>query len=377
MAPPGGKSPAFADPADQNTGLRFLVTLAAAFILVQGLRFAQPILLPMALALFLAIICLPLVIWLSRRRVPLTVAILMTVLVVAGVFGLLVLIGSQQMRSLQELVLIQIDAIAPHIDSWLRGIEDRIAVLDEGELQRTFRELLNVTTLATLATGATTWALSFVTSTFVVTLLLIFALGEAVALPEKLRFISDGVADQRYRKMIDEVQGYLVIKTLVSLCTGVLLGIWTWTMGLELPLLFGLIAFALNYVPTIGSIIASIPAVLLALLDVDPATATLVGINLDRSLIVGLGYLAVNVIFGNWIEPMMMGRRFGISTLVVILSLLFWGWLWGPVGALLSVPLTMIVKIMLENTKDLRWIAVLIDKNPAAVAAGEEGMATG
>ncbi len=376
MAPRVGKASIFADQSDQNTGLRFLVTLAAAFILVQGLDFAQPILLPMALALFLAVICLPLVIWLSRRRVPRTMAILMTVLVVAGIFGLLVLIGSLQLRTLQELVPIQIQAIAPHIEGWLREIEDRLPLLAEGELRRTFRELLNVTTLATLATGATTWALSFVTSTFIVTLLLIFALGEAVALPDKLRFIAD-MAGERYRKIIDEVQGYLVIKTVVSLCTGVLLGIWTWAMGLDLPILFGLVAFALNYVPTIGSIIASIPAVLLALLDVDPVSATLVGIDLDRSLIVGLGYLAVNVVFGNWIEPMLMGRRFGISTLVVILSLLFWGWLWGPVGALLSVPLTMIVKIMLENTKDLRWIAMLIDKNPAVVAGGDEEVAAG
>ncbi len=360
------------DHADQNTGLRVLVTLAATCILIQGLRFAQPILLPMALAVFLAVICLPLVVWLSRKRVPMPAAIFMTVLGVAGIFALFVLIGSQQMRSLQALILLQIDAITPQLDSWLLTIEERVPLLEEGALRRTFLELLNVTTLATLATGATTWVFSLVTSAFIVSLILIFALGEAVRLPEKLRFLSVEAADRRYRKMIDEVQGYLLIKTVVSLCTGVLLGTFSWIMGLELPILLGLIAFALNYVPTIGSIIASIPAVLIALLDVDPVSTTLVGIDLDRSLIVGLGYLAVNVVFGNWIEPMLMGRRFGISTLIVILSLLFWGWLWGPVGALLSVPLTMILKIMLENTKDLRWIAILIDKNPAPVAEGAE-----
>jgi predicted PurR-regulated permease PerM len=72
----------------------------------------------------------------------------------------------------------------------------------------------------------------------------------------------------------------------------------------------------------------------------------------------------VNTVFGNLIEPNLLGRRLGLSTLVVILSLIFWGWVWGPVGALLAVPLTMVVKIMLENTSDLKWVAVLLDKAP-------------
>ncbi len=354
------------DQSDQNSGLRFLITLAAAFILTQGLRFAQPILLPVALAGFLAVICLPCVFWLARRRVPLNLAILVTVLVAAGVFSLLILVGSQQLRALQAQILIQIDAIRPQLDPWFRQIEAWIPIVGEGELRQTFLRLLNVATLTTLATGATTWALSFLSGTFLVFLILVFALREAAVLPRKLRAISvDALAsDKRYRKIVDEVQGYLVIKTLVSLLTGMLLGLWTWAMGLELPVLFGLIAFVLNYVPTIGSIIASVPAIALALVQVDPATSEFLGIDVRGAAIVGLGYLAVNVVFGNWIEPTMMGRRLGMSTLVVILSLVFWGWLWGPVGALLSVPLTMVVKIMLENTKDLRWISVLIDKSP-------------
>ena len=362
------------DQSDQNPGLRFLITLAAAFILTQGLRFAQPILLPVALAGFLAVICLPFVLWLARRRVPLSLAILVTVLVAAGVFSLLILVGSQQLRALQAQILIQIEAIRPQLDPWVRAIEARVPIVEEGELRETLLGLLNVATMTTLTTGAT-WALSFLSSTFLVFLIMVFALGEAAVLPRKLRAISvDAMAvDKRYRNIVDEVQGYLVIKTLVSLGTGVLLGLWTWVMGLDLPVLFGLIAFILNYVPTIGSIIASVPAIALALVQVDPVTAEFAGIDVQGAAIVGLGYLAVNVIFGNWIEPTLMGRRLGMSTLVVILSLVFWGWLWGPVGALLSVPLTMVVKIMLENTKDLRWIAVLLDKNPPKGSLALEG----
>jgi predicted PurR-regulated permease PerM len=81
-------------------------------------------------------------------------------------------------------------------------------------------------------------------------------------------------------------------------------------------------------------------------------------------LLVTVGYVVVNLLFGNIIEPMLQGRQLGLSTLVVVLSLLFWGWAWGPIGALLSVPLTVVVKIWLENTQDLRWIAILLDKSP-------------
>ncbi|NNL30994.1 MAG: AI-2E family transporter, partial [Gemmatimonadetes bacterium] len=130
------------------------------------------------------------------------------------------------------------------------------------------------------------------------------------------------------------------------------------------PILLGLVAFLLNYVPTVGSILAAIPALLLSII--------LVG-TVGHAVVVSLGYVVVNTLFGNIIEPNLMGRRLGLSTLVVILSLLFWGWAWGPLGALLSVPLTVIVKIWLENTTDLRWVAILLDKEPPALApAGAE-----
>jgi predicted PurR-regulated permease PerM len=138
-------------------------------------------------------------------------------------------------------------------------------------------------------------------------------------------------------------------------------------MNLDFPVLLGLLAFLLNFVPTIGSILAGIPAVLLGLI--------LHGFG--HSLAVAAGYVVVNTIFGNIIEPNLMGRRLGLSTLVVILSLIFWGWVWGPVGMILSVPLTMVLKILFENTEDFRWISILLDKGVpqlagAAAAGGAE-----
>ena len=141
-----------------------------------------------------------------------------------------------------------------------------------------------------------------------------------------------------------------------------LLGLWVAAFGLDFALLWGLIAFIMNFVPTLGSIIAAVPAVLLAVVQFD----------LARAGLIALGYVGVNVIFGNVVEPLLMGRRLGLSALVVFVSLVFWGWVWGPVGMLFSVPLTMSIKIALENTRDFRWLAVMLDANPRALRAAAE-----
>lgn len=356
----------FFDQQDQTPGLRFLFTLAVGVILIQGLRFAEPVVLPVALAGFLAVICLPIVLWMKSRGLPVVVAVPLTVLAVAGVFGLLIVLGTQQVAGLQARLIEQGEAIGPELTAWISEIDARFTFLDLDVEE--LKAMFDVSRLASMAAGVTTWALSFVSTTFLVFLILAFALGEAVVFPRKLGVVAgDAVAsNERLTAIVDEVQGYLVIKTLVSLTTGMLLGLWTWAMGLEHWLLLGLIAFVLNYIPTIGSVLASVPALALALIQIDPVSGDFVGVDLQHAVIVSLGYLAVNILFGNWLEPILMGRRLGLSTLVVVLSLVFWGWLWGPVGAVLSVPLTMVVKIMLENTRDLQWVAVLLDKAPPA-----------
>jgi len=208
----------------------------------------------------------------------------------------------------------------------------------------------------------------FLTNTFLVLLIMGFILSEATIFPPKFEAISRfrlgikgdeviGAAGQRSRlsKISKEVQGYLAIKTLISLATGLLIGLAAWYQELDFPVLLGLIGFVMNYIPTVGSILAAIPAVLLSLVQFG---------TLGSFGGVVFSYFAINMIFGNVVEPNLLGRRLGLSTLVVVLSLLLWAWIWGPVGALLAVPLTMVVKIMLENTEDLRWIAILLDKSP-------------
>lgn len=194
--------------------------------------------------------------------------------------------------------------------------------------------------------------LAAISNAFLVVLMVVFMLIEADQLPDKIRaYRSDPDDDLSDLSAATEtIQKYLAIKSWVSAGTGITITLYLWLIGVDFPVLWGLLAFLFNFIPNIGSILASIPAVLLAFVQHGTGIA----------LATIAGYLVVNMVFGNALEPRLMGRRLGLSTLVVFLSLVFWGWLWGPVGMLLSVPLTVIVKIFLEHSEDMRGIAIFL-----------------
>jgi AI-2 transport protein TqsA len=333
-------------------GARALVLAASLVIVVAGLRAGAPVLLPCALALFLAVLNLPFLFWLDARRVPRYLSILIALLINAAILGVLILVISQAVVELRGALPHYVDRFRTLTDTtvdWLQA--RRVPISDWTSL-----ELFSPDNIVNLVSGTLRGIASLLSSAFLVLMIMVFMLLEATIFPAKLRAALGGAeADlSRYRGMIRDVQQYLGIKTAVSMVTGLIVGGWTWMLGLDFPLFWGLIAFLFNYVPNIGSIIAAIPPVILAALEFGPG----------RAVAVAAGYLVVNLVLGNVVEPNLHGRRFGISTLVVILSLVFWGWVWGPVGMILSLPLTMILKIALENTEDFRWIAVLLGGAP-------------
>ena len=348
---------------EKKPGARFLFILACLVVIVYGLQFAAPILLPSALALFLAVLSLPVMAWLVNHRIPSGFATLITVLVNVAVIGLLILLASPSVAELQD-----------NLDQYAFDLQERWGQLMAWMENSTGFEISDYLTVGIIDPGAVVdiargtigRIAQFLSTTFVVFLIMAFMLSEATVFPKKFRYISGARAgdEDRFTKIATEIQSYLGIKTVVSLATGLVLGIWAYALGLDFFVLLGMIAFLLNYVPTVGSIIAAIPAILLSVITFG---------TLPHVILVAGGYIAVNIIVGNIIEPRWMGRSLGLSTLVVILSLLFWGWAWGPLGALLSVPLTVGVKILLENTEDLRWMAILLDKGPPSdtVAASE------
>jgi len=221
-------------------------------------------------------------------------------------------------------------------------------------IQEQFTGKESMVKLLDLGTDVAWKALSFLGTTFMVLVLTIFMLSEARMFGRRADAILDarGPNFQRILSATSDIQRYLAIKTLVSLATGILAGFLCWSARLDFFLLWGILAFALNFIPVLGSIIAGVPPLILALLVHGGPSA----------MAIAIGFISINVFLGNFLEPMLMGRRFGLSTLVVIVSVLFWGYVWGPVGMLLGVPLTMVLKVMLDNSDEFRWLSVAITK---------------
>ena len=334
-------------------GFRFLLIAASLVVVIAGLRAAAPIALPFALSLLLAILSLPLLLWLQDKRVPTTLAVLLTVLASIVCLGAIVLIVGGSVQSFTREAPKYADRLQQMnaaLLAWLqsKGIEvsPEIArdVINPGRAMAFVGQMFN-----SLASVLSNFVLVIITT--------IFILFEITQFPQKLRLVLDrqDSDSDMFTKIIVDVQRYLGIKTLISLATGILIGVWVAILGVDFPILWGFLAFLFNYIPNLGSILAAVPTLLLALVQLGPGAAALVG----------LGYLAVNMVLGTFVEPYFMGRKLGLSTLVIFLSLVFWGWVWGPVGMLLSVPLTMVVKILLENSENFRWVAVLLAPTPA------------
>jgi predicted PurR-regulated permease PerM len=335
--------------ADAARGSRFLVLLAATIVVIAGLRAAAEILVPFALAVFLSLISLPCLNQLQRWKVPTVLAVILTVLLLILVLtGILFLIGGSINAFTNNIPRYQerIQGMALELVQWLEGLGVELS-------RESVFEIVNPGVAFDVAGRALNGIAQLLKNLFLVVLIIVFILAEAAGFPAKLgTAFGSPTSSERYDRMRREIQRYLGIKTIISLITGIAVGSALTILGIDYAVLWGFLAFILNYVPNIGSILAAIAPTLLALIQYGPG----------RAITVAAIFIAVNIAMGNFIEPHFMGRRLGLSTLVIILSLIFWGWVWGPVGMLLSVPLTMIVKIMLENTDDLRWLAVLLDK---------------
>ena len=325
-----------------------IITVAAIIIIAAGLKVAVDLVVPFLLSVFIATIAATPVTWLERRRVPsvLAIALVMiaTVLVVVT-FGALIAQSGSAFTARLPFYQERLTAIVMDATTWLAGFGIQIS----NDLLLTYFDPGTALVMA----GSTLRGLgSVLGDSFLILLTVIFILAEASSFPRKLaESLSNPNRDlPHFAKFATNVNRYMGIKTTVSLATGLIVTTTLWFVGVDFPVLWGLLAFLLNYVPTIGSIIAAIPAVLLALIQLGPGAA---------SAVAGV-YLTINIFMGNVIEPRFMGRGLGLSTLVVFLSLIVWGWLLGPVGMLLSVPLTMTAKIALEANPRTERLAYLM-----------------
>ena len=347
-----------------------IVIIAALVVVVAGMKAASDLLEPFLLAIFFSIFCAPWVTFMTRRRIPEWLAV---TLVVTALFVALLIIATalgasmnsfvRHLPDYQTVFLARLESVFNVLQGW--GIE-----LDISSIREEFDPKVLVGIL-----GKTATQLGSALGTLMLVLLTVaFILLEAARFPAKLH-AALGEADQglaAFDRFSTGVKDYLAIKSMLSLGTGVAVFIWLWLCDVEYPLLWGMMAFFFNYIPNIGPFIAAIPACLLAL----------VLNGFGNFAVVIAGYSIINMITGNVIEPKMLGKTMGLSTLVVFCSLIFWGWILGPIGMVLSVPLTMILRIGLDSSEETRWAAVLLgpeveNKPPVAVSPKEDQPTSG
>ena len=331
---------------------RALIVSAALVIVIAGMKYAAPLLVPFLLAAFIAIISFPLMSLLQQKGLPkgLALALVMLIIVFIGI-GLTFLVGSsitdfsRSMPEYQQKITAQWVELIRWMDS--NGIS----------VTESIKEVADPAAALGLVSTILKGFGSVLTNSFLIILTVVFILMEAAGFTHKFMMLNkigseQAVADDpRFSQVfVDKLRSYMSMKTIISIATGIFISIAMWSIGLDYPVLWGVLAFMLNFVPNIGSIIAAVPAVMLAMVQ----------LGFGSALMVTAVYVFVNVLIGSVIEPRYMGKGLGLSTLVVFVSLVFWGWVLGPVGMLLSVPLTITVKLALDSKPESQWLGHLL-----------------
>lgn len=338
-----------------------LLIMASLVIIIAGARLSANVLTPFLLALFIAVICGTPISTLARRGLPTWLAAVLVGLGIAAVlFAMVVLLSATSDEFITALPQYQAQ-FQVLLDQWIGWLANQGLPVNQDSLSGILDPAAAVGVFGNFLTGLGDTLGNVMLILFTV----IFLLADASSFPKKL-LMSSGAGAEKSLAALQELAGamnsYIATKTVISLLTGFLIWLGLVLMDVPFAVLWGFLAFLLNFIPNIGSALAAMPAILLSLLEADPILS---------GMIIGL-YLAVNTLVGNVIEPAVMGQRVGLSTLAVFLSLVFWGWMFGAVGMLLSVPLTMVLKFITQQRSGTVWLALLVSNIPAQEAELQE-----
>jgi len=325
------------------------ISAAALIIVIYGMQAAKVLLVPFLLAGFLGLITVRPMLWMQSKRVPSIIAALSIVTVIMLFLSVIVAIVGSSLADFTR----ALPAYQARLDAIVKGMFEFLAErIDDDLAVEGFRDIIDPGWAMGVVVTMLNSIREVLTNVFLIFLTMVFLLLEASSMPTKLNAAMGGndASFDNQTDFLDSIGRYLGIKTLVSLVTGMSAGLLTWAIGLDFPLLWAMLAFLLNYIPTIGSIIAAVPAILLAVVQ----------LGFGAAFGTALGFAAINIVFGNLLEPRLLGYGVGISPLVVFMGLFFWGWVFGPVGMLLSVPLTMSLKMTLERDESTRWVAIIL-----------------
>lgn len=325
------------------------------FALGALLMLMQSILLPFVLAVFLSLLFKPVILYFRRKKIPTFAALLFILLVLSAVgFGLSMIISSSVQAFIEQLPKYQgkLEAMFAGLNHIVR---ERAAWLGVDPAKLRLDEAVSLGSLTGLVSSGLGSLLSFLSNAFLILLFMLFILAGSGQFAERIEAALPPGNAERISNMIAnidaKVRRYLVTKTLVSLATGTCTTLVLLIFGVDFALLWGFVAFLFNFIPNVGSMVAVIFPMVVSLVQFDSLTQTFFVVVL---------LVVIQNLIGNVLEPKLFEYSLNLSPLLVLVSLIFWGWLWGIWGMILAVPITSVIKIIFENVDSLRPVAVLM-----------------
>jgi predicted PurR-regulated permease PerM len=345
----------------------FLLAVITVILSAGVLKLTSSVVLPFTISLLLALVTSPFVAFLGKYKVPRIVSIILVLIFLLGGLGFIGMVLFSSGRALLTLYP-KYEARLTEIYVWAArffelSYDDQLSFFQNLWSQIGIRNWVRISTLS----FSNTFFL-FLKDALMVALFMVFLIFEAVFFKDKLDKAFEGERAGQIKKissdLMTQVTRYLSIKFIISLVTGVVVGIGLRIVGVEFAVVWGIIQFILNFIPTIGSIAIGVIITFFSLIQFWPEPAPVIA--------TGIIMLGTNMILGSILEPKIMGDNLGLSPLVVLVSLMIWGWLWGFVGLILAVPMTVIVKIVCENIPMLEPISILLGSHKAAQAKSAE-----
>ena len=331
--------------SNSQFGIQFWVITASLIVVIAGMREAAGLITTFFLSIFITAIFYSPFTWLKNKGMHTSIALTIVILGIAVLtFSVFALIGAS-VASFTE----KIPFYETRFTLYWSGINEFLKNNDFLKTEFELSHYINPGDIMKLVGNVFSGFGNVMSNFFIILLIVIFMLLEISVFERKMRLVNRDSLN-RVNKIVQNINSYFGTKALTSLVTGVLVTISLAIIGIDFPLLWGFLAFLLNFIPNIGSILAAIPAILLGLIQ----------FGLPSAIITAAVFLIINVIIGNVIEPRIMGRNLGLSPLVVFVSLIFWGWTLGTIGMLLATPLTMAIKIVFDNMEQTKKIGLMM-----------------
>ena len=346
----------------------FLLAIITVILVATVLKLTSSVVLPFTISVFLAIVTSPIVRFMEKFHIPRIIAILLIIILLAGVMAFFIMVIYSSGRSIIELY--------PRYEARLTEIYHLIARFFDLPYDEHLSFFENVWSqigirnqIRNVTISFSNTILSFLSNAVMVVIFMAFLLVEASFIKQKLNNAFLGTRVEQIKKIssdiMTQVTRYLSIKFIISVANGILVGIALKIIGVEFAIVWGVIQFVLNFIPNIGSIAIGVGATAFSLIQFWPEPGPIIA--------TGLCMLGINMVLGSFIDPKVMGDNLGISPLIVLISLLIWGWLWGFTGLIIAVPMTAIVKIVCENIPVLEPISILLGSSKATMATPHSG----